>query len=85
MDNCAKVSCERPIETIINRLLELKEISIEINRLADGLNYKLYNPEPCNVACGGNGSTENVENLIEEIRSLSRDTRNTLNIINNRL
>jgi hypothetical protein len=77
-------SC-KAIESVTNKLMELRALTIDNNKLVVGIEYKLYNPEPCNTTCANGGSNDNIENLIDEIWNMCKETNNTLNKVNDRL
>jgi hypothetical protein len=75
----------KPIESVTNKLMELRTLAVDNNKLVDGIEYKLYNPEPCNTTCTNGGTNDNIENLIDEIWNICVETGKTLTKISNRL
>jgi hypothetical protein len=84
-DDSPKMACA-PMqqETIANMLIELRGNARENRQMSYVIKDKMFNPTPCN-ACTEAERPETVESLLDEIRSLIRESNNTLCTINDRL
>jgi len=81
----AKTCAVAPQETIYNMLKELKDNAFENRKLSYGIREKLYNTILMNGEKNGCEKPETVESLLDEIRSIVRESNNTLYGINDRL
>jgi hypothetical protein len=80
-----KMACApAPQETIANMLIELRASARENRQMSYVIKDRMFNPIPCN-ACTEAERPETVESLLDDIRSIIRESNNTLCTINERL
>jgi hypothetical protein len=80
-----EICCTTPIETIMNKLLEIKASAGENRNVTYTIKGKIFNPEPCNEGKCGVERPDTIESVLDEIRSIVREANNNLYFINDRL